>query len=317
MAFNAHDKRVTLTLARYSARVKEIPGMVSALDALAQVDYDFDAAPQASQEMVFAHFDDELEAVIKSEFEADPEFLIDHKGVDATCQLCGQAHIRFEFNIKNVKGGVDVRCGSDCIITHGLCVKGTETAEEARAALEKAIRKQLKKLRIEAWHKATAFSATLFDAVHRAFQAIAADYTLPYNIRQKAKWARGDLRTLRNFYAKNGWLGTEKKWQEWIKIATIARQFGGATFAAPVSFLEAMGRTAVEVVEGTDDGEDHSTVPSFDEPEAPPADSELPQIAQPAPINMMAPAAPVGQPQPFAKITQQLVFGFAEGKQSK
>jgi hypothetical protein len=308
-AFNFHDKRVTLTLARISATCTEIPGLTAALEEVQQADFDLTKVSQQTQELVYAHFDDALEAKIKSEFEVDSNFLIDHKGCYASCALCGQEHIRFEFKIVNLKGGQDINCGSNCIITHHLSVRGTATSEEARAALESTIRKQLKKLRIEAWHATTGFTLNQLYMAETALGQIGfghGDYiNLPYGTRQVAKRQRHALRLLKRFYERTNWLSTEKKWAEWTNAVNFARQFD-ATFAAkmpaPLSFDQAFGKLPPE---------------SFTEVE-----TVTPQQAQPTDTQIAAAlidAAPPSTVKEVAKdmfsgITQQLVFGFG-GKQ--
>lgn len=298
-AFNFHDKRVTLTLARISATCAEIPGLTLALEEVAQADFDLTKVTQQTQELVYAHFDDALEAKIKGEFEVDSNFLIDHKGCYASCALCGQEHIRFEFKIVNTSGGQDINCGSNCIITHHLSVRGTATSEEARAALESTIRKQLKKLRIEAWHATTNFTLNQVYMVDTALTAIGygqgAHAQLPYGTRQVAKRQRHTLKLLKRYYERIGWLSTEKKWAEWTNAVSFARQFD-SKFAekttAPLTFAQAFGKLPPESITEAE------TVKA-DEPPQPAPDFELKKVE-----------APKVDADTFSGISQQLVFGF-------
>lgn len=243
--FSTHDKRVTLNLALHSNVVaadhKELKEALAKLPAL---DWDVYKLPQKDIELIYATFDDGLEETIREEFVADPDFLIDFYR-DGTlpencfCPLCGHEHIRWCFNIQNVAGGQDVKCGSVCILTHGLCVKGAETAEEARKALEAAIRRRMKKYEIEAWLKDHPEFPGAFGLVLAALKALrdipapnftnTEEYTRWYNARYSAIRMTVRLRKLQKFYDRTGWLNTRIKWEEWRKIVGFARKVGELT----------------------------------------------------------------------------------------
>ena len=75
---NGHEKRVTLNLARLSAAARKRVGLVEALEAAHQASWDLNAISQENVEIIYANFDAELEAEVRGEFEADPEFLVDN-----------------------------------------------------------------------------------------------------------------------------------------------------------------------------------------------------------------------------------------------
>jgi len=224
--FTAHDKRVTLNLARHSACCQQNQPLMDVLWKLPQVDWDISALPQQDVEILYAEFDDALEAKIKSEFVADPGFLIDLGATmaDSNCPLCGHPHIRWLFKIQNLNGGKDVTCGSTCIVTHGLSVKGAETAEHAREILERAISKQKRKLLIQGWHRRAEFTEDLPAKLLQALNRIRYNDS-DFQVRNSARYKISSLYTLKKFYNRSGWLGTEKKWEEWRRLAKFARKF--------------------------------------------------------------------------------------------
>lgn len=325
MTLNVHQKRVTLNLARHSQAAKAVLGLVPALDKLNELEWDLNRLDQAEIELIYASFDDALEAKIKSEFEADPGYLVDWlpHGSYTHCKLCGHDPIRFEFRINSkLDQNVHVLCGSECIITHGLNVKGAETAEAARKVLEQAIRKQLRKLRLEQWHKNTGFEGMLFVKLQKALHAVPprpeyrqfkdyASYDEASKDWQK-RWSRArglrhDMRILERFYHRVGWLGTEIKWAQWTEAVKFAVQHCNLEMPLPVSFAESMGKLPSEELE------DAMPVlppapPTHDEPPQPPPDFEL----APPPVDPVAPpvAAVVAPPQdPFGQMAHSLVFG--------
>ena len=232
--FSAHDKRVTLHLAMLSACCQQIPGMVEALSKLPDLDWDVYRLPKPDIELLYAEFDESLEKRIRDEFIADPEYLIDYPH-DHDCTLCGHKHIRYEFMIINTAGGTDVTCGSKCILTHGISVKGTETAEHARKALEQTLRRHIRKLKIEQWHKDAEFYSDLFHTLEAALRKLKATYidpTLPHAERMALQTMRysafckleKDFPKLRRSYDRSGWLNTKVKWAEWSRLVWFARK---------------------------------------------------------------------------------------------
>ena len=235
--FSGHDKRVTLNLARLSATCAEMPELLAVLESLPAVDYDLTQLPQASLELLYAEFDEELEVKVKSEFEADPSYLDDLRIPTGTCPLCGHQGCRFIFRIVNLKGGRSVECGSECIITYGLSVRGAETAEHARKLLEKAIRKAIRKGKVEDWHTEYEFRAEHFRVVSDSFQ-ILCDHSqqpvLSYGEWRTARHLRDvELPRLERFYERSGWLGTKLRWGKWLKIVEFVQTYDSGTHRLP------------------------------------------------------------------------------------
>lgn len=222
--FTSHDKRVTLTLARLSSVCKEMPELSDVLQKLPDIDYDLSQLPQADLELLYAEFDEELEGKVRSEFEADPLYLIDLRNANGTCPLCGHQGCRFIFKLQNLKGGENIECGSDCIITYGLSVKGAETAELAKKMLEAAIRKAIKKVKIEEWHKEYGFDASHFGFVQAALDRIISRTRTAHSWEDyhEARFLKfGDLPKLEKFYDNNGWLNTQIRWGAWCKLVSF------------------------------------------------------------------------------------------------
>ncbi len=291
----AHNKRVTLNLARRSEAAKAIPGLVAAIDALDAAGWDMYKLAQGDVELIYTSFDDEMEERVKAEFEADPGFLVDHGHNYTDCKLCGQYPIRFEFKI-NGKNGSDVNCGIDCIVNHSLHVKGAETSEAARKVLEAAIRRQLRKVRLEKWHEVTAFNGQHFNRVLNAL-AKARSVRLPdegweaSSARSRnARHLQREVVKLERFYARAGWLGTESKWTTWTDAIKLARQWGDCMLPVPMGFAESMGKLPSEELKDAT-------------PEAQPE-------AAPAPASPVAEAhKKPKQLDLFEQVSQQLVFG--------
>lgn len=226
--FNAHDKRVTLNLALHSAVARNTPGLVEALEATKEAGWDFANVLQAHVEVIYATFDDAFEAAVKAEFEADPNYLIDlGPGCPGTCPLCGHNPIRWVFRVANKAGGSAVECGSECIVTWGISVKGAETAEAAKAILESQIRKAIRKLLIEAWHKETGFEENWFDKLRESMDRIHADPDLEWSARRRTYWMKGDVRKLERFYHRTGWLNTGLRWNELGRLVNFCRANDG------------------------------------------------------------------------------------------
>ena len=228
--FTGHAKKVTLNMAFHSAAVAENEELRQALEEAHDAGWDLNAICKPSLELIYAEFDDALEEKIRAEYSADPEFLIDLGAASGVCPLCGHVGCRWLFNLRNKAGGDDIQCGSECIISYGLNVQGAETAEHAKKILEARIRKEIKKHKIEAWHKDSGFSEDLFQTLESELASIEGKYDLPSKVRSSAYYKRYyDLPKLKKFYDKNGWLNTEKRWNEWRRIAGFARKFHGAS----------------------------------------------------------------------------------------
>lgn len=144
-----HIRRVTLNLIRHANCCPD--QLRPALERLEARDWELDALDRRDVELIYAYVTDDLGDRAVAEFEADPTSIIDHRASDATCKLCGHQHIRWEFRLANIQGGSDAWTGSTCITKYGLNVKGAQTAEEALALLQGAIREGIRKAEREAW----------------------------------------------------------------------------------------------------------------------------------------------------------------------
>jgi hypothetical protein len=310
--FSFHDKRVTLQLARLSTAADENQDFANALNKLPPLNFDVFQLEQTDQEILFAEFDDEMEEKIKSEFIADASYVIDLKHANGVCPLCGHKGCRYIFRITNTVNGKTIECGSECIITHGLCVKGAETAEHARKALETTIRRHIRALKIEAWHADMDFSEALFETLREGLWSVASNKDLPYNIRNGARCkVRYDLPKLEKFYGRSGWLNTEKRWEEWTRLAGFARQFNPASKKA-LPYPKPHGFKASEAVALTVVPE---PAPEVEVSEAEAQDLDLEQQAQDE-ADYVAKSQPVQESPkpvqanlPLDAMTKELVFG--------
>lgn len=227
--FNGHDKRVTLNLGRCSSSAREYPGLHEALTKLPAIDWNLDKLDKRDIELIYGYFDEDLEDKIKREFAADPSYLIDMNRCDGVCPLCGHEGLRFLFKIENMAGGDSIECGSTCIITHGLSVKGAETSEEAKRALEGAIRRRLRELEIKAWHDRHPEFPSVFRTVENHIRTMMSDWkTYGWHEIRAARSKLKSLYTLERFYDRYGWLGTEKKWADWTWVISFLRKSGAA-----------------------------------------------------------------------------------------
>jgi hypothetical protein len=215
-----------LQLARLSTAADNSESFAAVLDKIPELNFDVNELNQEEQEILYAEFDEELEVQIKSEYIADPTFVIDLGHANGICPLCGHVGCRYLFRIKNIKNQKMIQCGSECIITHGLAVRGAETAEHAKKALEATIRRHIKALKIEAWHKDMSFDEDLFSTLNIGLVEIATNHEFAYGIRNSARCkARYDFPKLMKFYNRTGWLNTEKRWAEWTRLVTFVRKF--------------------------------------------------------------------------------------------
>ena len=149
-----HQRRVTLNLIRHSTLGS--PELRGALLRLAEThDWDLTAMSQIDLEVIYVEVDDALAADATAEFVAQPDTCTDHKWTRAEvkCKLCGHPHIRFEFLLRNVKGGTDVWTGSRCIHEYGINVEGEETAEAALEAIKRVIAAAKRKYDRHIWRE--------------------------------------------------------------------------------------------------------------------------------------------------------------------
>lgn len=222
--FVFHHKVVTLNLAYHSVVCAEKPELLAAIGRARDCGYDLTKVKQVDVERIYAEFDDELEKQIVSEFQADPYFLVDLKWASGICPLCGHVGLRWLFKVRNRKNGKEIQCGSECIISWGVSVRGAETAEHAKKILEATIRRRIKQIQIEQWHEDYDFSEACFDRVREHFGELprpktSADYYRRLHIKKL-------FRQLRCFYDKNGWLNTAIRWGNWCEAINYLRSYG-------------------------------------------------------------------------------------------
>jgi hypothetical protein len=124
----------------------------------------------------------------------------------------------------NLKGGDSVECGSECIITWGISVRGAETAEMAKMILEKQIRQAIRKLLVAEWHKETGFSADWFKALYASLERIRrGGSTFSSGERYRTYRKSREVAKLERFYGRSGWLNTESKWNELARLVNFCR----------------------------------------------------------------------------------------------
>ena len=227
MKFNAYTKRVTLNMALHSVAARERGNglLIPALEAARDADWDLRKLNQEMVELIYSEMDATFEAEVQSEFEADPNFLIDLGASMGVCPLCGHSPIRWLFQVQNTKGGGSIQCGSECIIQYGIAVMGAETAEHARKILAEKIRKAMRALEIKTWHEETGFEEMWLRALDASLARINRGNE-GYRTTRSAWYKRiKDLPKLVRFYERNGWLNTRKRWDEWARLVNFARGF--------------------------------------------------------------------------------------------
>lgn len=308
--YSFHDKRVTLQLARLSTVADQSPDLAAALTVLPGLGFDVYKLSQEHQEALFAELDEELEQRIKEQFVADPTYLLDLGPAMGTCPLCGHVGCRYIFRITNTLNGKSIECGSECIVTHGLCVKGAETAEHARKALETTIRRHIRKLKIEAWHKETGFDRVLFQKLEEGLVGIFGNRSLPWKVRNSARYKfRYDLPKLVKFYDRNGWLNTGKRWAEWTRLVVFARKHDFVTREAmshplPREPEEVWKIDIPEIDTAAADLEQQAS-----DEAAFLAEQEAAKVDAAAPMSNPAIPQPAGEDLPLSDLVDDLVFG--------
>jgi len=160
--------RTTLVLAMSSAYLRTIsdPAVSDAMRAAVAANYDLQRVDADALEIIYAHFDEATTAKVLDEYVFRPSLgsIRDLYACIGTCSLCGKGDsrddganedkIRYEFCLTNIAGGVDVWCGSTCIINHHLKVDGAATSEEARKALQRTFAQHKEEWKREAWRLA-------------------------------------------------------------------------------------------------------------------------------------------------------------------
>ncbi len=155
LAANAHVQRVTLNLIRHAHCCPS--DLKSAITTLARCGWDMQTMEKEHRDLlalIYALVDADLADKAKAEFQADTRSIVDHWRDDCDCELCGHRHIRWEFTLRNTRGGSEVKTGSTCIIEYGLNVDGEATAELALAKLRKAINAGKKRATQSQWQEA-------------------------------------------------------------------------------------------------------------------------------------------------------------------
>ena len=132
--------------------------------------------------------------------------------------------------VENTRGGQEIKCGSECILTYGIAVKGAETAEAAKKLLETAIRKAIKKAKIITWHKEYGFEGDFLtvaqNALLRIRRGLSGEWTVSWVERHRrlseVAHAQRELSQLITFYRQHGWLNTKTRWESWLRVARCA-----------------------------------------------------------------------------------------------
>lgn len=212
----AHVRRVTLNLVRHAACCP--PVLRPILDRLAnELNWDIEALTPREAEAIWSFVDDALTARAVSEFHANTQTIRDWSrtefpnGEDC-CKLCGQQHIRWEFDLVNVAGGRSTRTGSTCIVEYGLSVDGEGTAEEAIAALTSAINRAKRKAECEDWQAAHPDHEVRMSRLSDAFERISRDPAyqswryLRANWKGRLKPVLGPVKAAIKYYRREGWL---------------------------------------------------------------------------------------------------------------
>lgn len=302
--FTGHDRRVTLHLGYLSKACTENAELHSALSALAQTNFDLKSANQETLEAIYAEFDDALEAKIRGEFQADPNFLIDLGHDHGICPLCSHPDCRFIFRLVNNAGGKEINCGSRCIITYGISVKGAETAEQAKKLLEVAIRNAIKKVKIAEWHEKTGFKAEWIEQVISALREIkeernsVGNYKWNYAKRQEIKSLIGYGYKLQAFYGTHNWL-SKGKWEIFRKLCnTVEAHSAVLVFPALKPWADLYPVPVKETVEAI---EQTVAIAAEESPAKNNTENEAPVI--PAPV--FEPVAPA--------VEDQMILNFSRG----
>lgn len=163
------EVRTTIALLLASTLAKGIDTTTrTKIQVVVDRNFDLSGLPDDVLEAVFATVDDETMAKVKAEFEFTPRTtnIVDLGAHVGTCALCGKGDskqtegddnrdkLRYHWRLSNIAGGEDLWVGSTCILNHALKVRGAETAEEARAILERTMRECLALWKAEAWRVA-------------------------------------------------------------------------------------------------------------------------------------------------------------------
>jgi hypothetical protein len=154
MSKEAHVRRVTLNLARYTQGTPV--EVVDAANRLAAADWDYSALAKADVEAIFAFCDHSLTADIVRQWEVDTSTIRDWgfpfnpdgslaawcqppEARETDCKLCGHRHNRWEFLARNNVNGRTMWLGSTCVSEYQFAVDGERTAEGALARLRGAL----------------------------------------------------------------------------------------------------------------------------------------------------------------------------------
>lgn len=208
----AHVKRVTLNLIRHSATCP--PELRRYLDQLADNSWKLKTLAPAVLEHIYAEVDDDLAYRARSEFQADLETVVDHKYSSShfDCKLCGHNPIRFEFLLRNHRGGQDVWTGSTCIEEYGINVLGAETAEAALAALRRVLAAKRREYQKFEWTGYYPFAGIAIDRLNDDLNQLAEPITADVYAGLPAGWFDAVERWVKStegllrLYKKHGYL---------------------------------------------------------------------------------------------------------------
>jgi hypothetical protein len=220
----AHIRRVTLNLVRHAACCPR--PLKRVINRLAKIDWDMDALTAKELDTVYAHVDDDLAERAKAEFTADTASIVDHRGNDWTCSLCGHQGCRWEFTLENVAGGTSVKTGSHCIIEYALSVDGEISAEEALKRLRAAISRMKRAEEREKWQEANPCHVADMAMLKDAYEYV----RRPINVRSlwsylKAGWNRRvgpwqkKAKATLKYYNREGFL-TQKRTDDLVKLVS-------------------------------------------------------------------------------------------------
>lgn len=238
--------RATAVLAAHSHTIaaKQDKALNAVLARLRVVNFDISRLKPREVEYVFAYFDAKITGQITSEFSFSPSYgsIRDLKSGGGHCDLCGKGDsrddgenedkLRYQFLLKNDKGGQDIWVGSSCIWQHGLHVDGAANMEEAKEVLRKSLQDHIRTWKVQDWQLANPDHATIpecWEAFRRppTFRAYPDDFYIDYGMGASANELYKSyirlykpLRTASKFYDRKLFLTDDKTtvWRDAQKI---------------------------------------------------------------------------------------------------
>jgi hypothetical protein len=238
--------RATAVLAAHSNTIaaKQDKALTAVLARLRVVNFDIARLKPREVEYVFAYFDAKITASITGEFSFSPSHgsIRDLKSGGGHCDLCGKGDsrddggnedkLRYQFLLRNDKGGQDIWVGSSCIWQHGLHVDGAANMEEAKEVLRKSLQDHIRTWKVQDWQLANPDHETIpecWEAFRRppGFRAYPDAFYIAYDAGASAgelyrAYTRlyKPLRTASKFYARKLHL-TEDKTATWREAQGI------------------------------------------------------------------------------------------------